>query len=482
MDDGWTVVRGKGKGKARGPPLKRARDECCPGEASACAAAPAANGSDGDGVAGAACPDQPAEPGASGGGRGGGGGRTGRPGRRGFRERTAAEQCEQLVAAITLCKQEVAGSAFFARLLAVMADAGPHLRHLQPSAAPTELQQRQQQGQEQGQQPQQQQENQASHRHGVHRAGVDAMAEDGCSDGSGGGGNEGVSSGDGGGGSGGGGDGDGSGGGGGGRHPAWLCMQSMVVYGLGSAHDSRVSRYQLALVLLLRDRLLLGLSAPVQLYDPAFDEVDRAALASLGMQVLEVNEGGARVVAGPTFFYLPHCEGVLCDALLGANWSCCGGGGGGGGGGDDGGSSTATPALPGARADPEAGMEEGAGAGEGKTSGGESGSEGTADCGGGGGGGRRGLPLLALLGNSFSTYLDRWEVRCGGAERRDGGPQRPARIIRCCQQGAVVELHTPDLRFQPPSAFNDMALHLFPPSAALQGLLSGQAKAAQAST
>lgn len=29
-DDGWTVVRGKGKAAKRSP-LKRVRDECCPG-------------------------------------------------------------------------------------------------------------------------------------------------------------------------------------------------------------------------------------------------------------------------------------------------------------------------------------------------------------------------------------------------------------------------------------------------------------------
>lgn len=33
-----------------------------------------------------------------------------------------------------------------------------------------------------------------------------------------------------------------------------------------------------------------------------------------------MNEGGARRVCVPTLFYLPHCEGALCDALLGANW------------------------------------------------------------------------------------------------------------------------------------------------------------------
>ncbi len=46
-------------------------------------------------------------------------------------------------------------------------------------------------------------------------------------------------------------------------------------------------------MLLRRDRLLPGLgpgAGAVQLYDPAFDDVDRAALEQLGMQV---GRGGA---------------------------------------------------------------------------------------------------------------------------------------------------------------------------------------------
>lgn len=73
-------------------------------------------------------------------------------------------------------------------------------------------------------------------------------------------------------------------------------------------------------------------------------------------QVIAVNEGGARRVSEPTFFYLPHCEGVLCDALLGANWS---------------------PPV------------------------------GDSNGGSNGGGGGGGLPSVVILGNSFRTYQDR---------------------------------------------------------------------------
>lgn len=58
---------------------------------------------------------------------------------------------------------------------------------------------------------------------------------------------------------------------------------------------------QLALVLLLRDRLLPGLgsgASAVQLYDPAFDHVDRAALEQLGMQVGAARRAEGRAGAG----------------------------------------------------------------------------------------------------------------------------------------------------------------------------------------
>lgn len=67
------------------------------------------------------------------------------------------------------------------------------------------------------------------------------------------------------------------------------------------------------------------------------------------------NEGGARRVLEPTFFYMPHCEKELYDALLRANW---------------GGSRRSR-----------------------------------------GGNGRcaSGLPLVAVLGNSFRQYVERYD-------------------------------------------------------------------------
>lgn len=127
----------------------------------------------------------------------------------------------------------------------------------------------------------------------------------------------------------------------------WSGVQQLVVYGLGSPEDSRVSRHQvrrcallqlrprlfvanaarpcahgprrgcppgtvclslqLALVLLLR-RLLPGLTAAPALYDPAFTPLDAQLLAALGLALIPLNEQGRRPAAAPTLFYLPHCE------------------------------------------------------------------------------------------------------------------------------------------------------------------------------
>jgi len=87
----------------------------------------------------------------------------------------------------------------------------------------------------------------------------------------------------------------------------WQSVRHLVIYGLGCVEDSRVSRHQLALALLLRE-LLPGLAGPPQLFDPAFTDVDSAVLRALGMEVIREDERGARAVEAPTLFYLPHLE------------------------------------------------------------------------------------------------------------------------------------------------------------------------------
>ena len=137
-----------------------------------------------------------------------------------------------------------------------------------------------------------------------------------------------------------------------------IYFRKMVILGLGSPSNSNVSRVQLALALILTEHLSLPLNA-VELYDPVFTPIDLEILSERGMKVIsreESNlytgmgegktpdahagtrggEGGdadgrctsssaTSAAAVPedqsTFFYMPHCEGMLYDGLLRTNWS-----------------------------------------------------------------------------------------------------------------------------------------------------------------
>lgn len=209
-------------------------------------------------------------------------------------------------------------------------------------------------------------------------------------------------------------------------------------------------RCQLALALHLAC-LLPSLALPPQYFDPVFTPLDGRILTALGGQLIAIDEGGARPAGVATFFYLPHCEGALCDALLAANWSA------------------------------------------------------------------ERLGRIAVLGNSFSSYHERWSLGGGATAnagmavlwhaalqlpRSSGGsreavaevlfikkcicpplilhyhqhtpavppPARPApagiprpeRLLQLVAAGAVLELPVRDGGFHVASAFNDMALHVFP--------------------
>lgn len=82
------------------------------------------------------------------------------------------------------------------------------------------------------------------------------------------------------------------------------------------------------------------------------------------------------------------------------------------------------------------------------------------------------LARLAILGNSFSTYQERWS----GAPNMRPKTVRPGRLLQLVEAGAVLELPVPDHRHHVASAFNDMSLHTFGAAAAAAartGLFSG---------
>ena len=73
------------------------------------------------------------------------------------------------------------------------------------------------------------------------------------------------------------------------------------------------------------------------------------------------------------------------------------------------------------------------------------------------------LGNVAVLGNSWAAYAERWAVPSWAAHR---GEPPPATLLRLAGGGAVREVAVAEAGFPVTSAFNDMALHFFPGDAA----------------
>ncbi|CAM0957960.1 unnamed protein product [Alopecurus aequalis] len=99
-----------------------------------------------------------------------------------------------------------------------------------------------------------------------------------------------------------------------------FALAHLSLLGVGSFESSPAARLQLALAALLRRDLLPDASAPADLFDPVLSAVECAAAVALGFAVPSVNDGCRRRAGEPTLFYMPHCEALLYDALLAANW------------------------------------------------------------------------------------------------------------------------------------------------------------------
>lgn len=96
-------------------------------------------------------------------------------------------------------------------------------------------------------------------------------------------------------------------------------VTKIICLGLGKIGECIIPRYQLALLLCLRDLLC---NVEVQVYDPVFCQVERDILREFNCVVLSENCEGKYVVDGceTTVFYLPHCPKQLSNNLLWANW------------------------------------------------------------------------------------------------------------------------------------------------------------------
>jgi hypothetical protein len=95
-------------------------------------------------------------------------------------------------------------------------------------------------------------------------------------------------------------------------------VKEIICYGLGHFVDCIEARYQLGLLLSLKDHF----SASVSIFDPVFYNSEIEILRELGFEVITVNEEGKRKTNPDivTLIYLPHCPKQLINNFLWTNW------------------------------------------------------------------------------------------------------------------------------------------------------------------
>lgn len=93
-------------------------------------------------------------------------------------------------------------------------------------------------------------------------------------------------------------------------------IKEIICLGLGRIGECVVSRYQLGLLLCLRDVF----NVKVSIFDPVFTERERLILKELNCVCLTENLEGKYLVDKTTLFYLPHCPKQLSNNLIWANW------------------------------------------------------------------------------------------------------------------------------------------------------------------
>ncbi|XP_076651632.1 SRR1-like protein [Halictus rubicundus] len=94
-------------------------------------------------------------------------------------------------------------------------------------------------------------------------------------------------------------------------------ISEILCYGLGPFSRLKSSKYQLALLLCLRNHY----GSRVHVYDPIFSSKEIKLLLRFGFVVLNINEEGKRIVENNvTLVYMPHCSSHLTNNFLYANW------------------------------------------------------------------------------------------------------------------------------------------------------------------
>lgn len=94
-------------------------------------------------------------------------------------------------------------------------------------------------------------------------------------------------------------------------------LSSILCYGLGNFLDSIQSKYQLGLLITIKNEFQVK---DCYVYDPKFTNDERVHLAEIGCDTICQNEEGKRILLPGTFVYMPHCPKQLLNNLLWANW------------------------------------------------------------------------------------------------------------------------------------------------------------------
>lgn len=90
-----------------------------------------------------------------------------------------------------------------------------------------------------------------------------------------------------------------------------------MCYGLGNFLESVQSRYQLGLLITIKNEFKVE---KCYVYDPKFTDAERMYLTEIGCDSICQNEEGKRSLLPGTFVYMPHCPKQLLNNLLWRNW------------------------------------------------------------------------------------------------------------------------------------------------------------------
>lgn len=93
----------------------------------------------------------------------------------------------------------------------------------------------------------------------------------------------------------------------------------IVCFGLGHLSECNISKYQLALLLCMKDHFK---PHKVLTHDPIFYKGECEVLSKLGCDVITENSEGSYVIDNnnPSIIYFPHCPKQLTNNFLWSNW------------------------------------------------------------------------------------------------------------------------------------------------------------------